>query len=258
MGRSSKDYHYATDRAILFDKHSRFEKAEKIFWVLNEKYSQPLKDAVVLDIGCSAGLIDIWLANKVHYIYGIDIDEDIVPSVKEIERNVKNFKFVYAGGAKLPFKDQTLDIIIANAMYYLLLPEAQQEMFTEIRRCLKPQGICYFSAPNRLLLIDGKYNLPFLVWTPVWLGRIYVKLFSRIKEYNEYYKTLFGLRKMVKMHFAYEDITLEIIDHADRYKFLSNKNRFIKLLVRVFARIFYIFLPNYIFILHKQGKTTIA
>jgi len=254
MGKTSKDYHYATTRTLLFDEQSRFEKAEKIFLVITEKYSYKLEDAVVLDIGCSTGLIDYWLADKVQYIYGLDIDKDIMPSVKEIDQKVTNFRFIYGGGHQLPFKNNQFEIIIANAMYYLLPHEVQQDMLKEIYRCLKPRGLCYFAGPNRLILVDGKYKLPFLIWMPTWLGRKYVKLFSPIKGYNEHHKTIFGLKRMVTQHFVCEDITLEILDHSNKYKFLKIKNNLIQILLSVFARIFYIFLPSYIFILKKAEK----
>jgi ubiquinone/menaquinone biosynthesis C-methylase UbiE len=259
MGKTSKDYHYATTRPLLFDEQSRFEKAEKIFLILNEKWPYKLEDAVVLDIGCSSGLIDCWLADRVQYIYGLDIDKDILSSVKKIEQKTTNFTFIYGGGHQLPFKGNQFEIIVANGMYYLLSHKVQQDMLKEIYRCLKPNGVCYFAGPNRMVLIDGKYKLPFLIWMPVWFGRKYVRLFSPIKEYNEYYKTIFGLRKMIKKHFVVcEDITLEVLDHPDKYKLLKVKNKFIRFSLRVLARIFYVFLPSYIFILKKTKSNRVT
>ena len=251
---NSNEYHYAQNRTVLFDETSRFEKAEKIFLILKEKYAHQLVDAVVLDIGCSAGLIDYWLAKKVKYIYGIDIDQDIISSVKNVEKQANNFMFIYSEGDKLCFKDNTFDIIIANIMYYLLPHHAQQTMMEEIHRCLKPDGLCYFATPNRLLILDGKYKLPFLCWLPIRLGRMYVKICSSIPDYNEYYKTLFGLRKMIKKHFVWQDITLEILDHPHKYKFMHNQHKVIQGVIRILARLFYLFMPNYIFILRKREK----
>jgi SAM-dependent methyltransferase len=252
MENTSNAYHYARDRTIVFDEQSRFEKAEKIFLILQEKYHLNLQEAVVLDIGCSTGFIDQWLSQKVASIYGIDIDKDILSTVKEIEKQTDNFTFIYSSGDKLPFHDNLFDIIISNIMYYLLPHDGQERMFEEINRCLKSHGICYFAAPNRLLLLDGKYKLPFLCWTPVWLGKIYVKLFSRIKGYNEYYKTLFGLRKLVKKHFVLNDITLEVIDNAAKYKLFTIQNKYVNVLIRIVARVGYLFIPTYIFILQKK------
>lgn len=208
----------------------------------------------MLDIGCSAGAIDYWLADKVQAIYGVDIDVDILHAVKEIKHNTANFTFIYAGGDQLPFRDKTFDIIISNIMYYLLSPSAQQKMLEDIYRCLKPHGLCYFAAPNRLMLLDGKFKLPFLLWLPKSLGKIYARWLSPVKEeYNEYHKTLFGIRKMLqKQRFFYEDMTLKIIDQPEKYHFLTGASQGVKLLVRIFARVFYVFSPNYIFILRKK------
>jgi len=252
MHNNVSDYHYAKNRLIHFDEQSRFEKAEKIYLILKDKYPNNISEAVVLDIGCSTGYIDQWLAEKVKYVYGVDIDLDVVSAVKEVESKTDNFKFVFSPGHSLPFHNGQFDIIISNIMYYLLPPAAQEAMFKEIERCLKPHGVCYFAAPNKLLLCDGKYRLPFLCWMPVWLGRIYVKACSKLEGYHEYYKTIFGLKRMVKRHFVCEDMTLSIIDNAEHYKLMKIKNRLHFHLIRFAARIFYVFLPNYIFILYKK------
>jgi SAM-dependent methyltransferase len=249
---TSRGYQYADKRRILFDEKSRFEKAEKIYLVLREKYAQNLSAAVVLDIGCSTGLIDQWLADKVKFIYGIDIDEAAVASAREVERIKSNFRFVQAGGDNLPFENNHFDIVISNIMYNLLTPEAQKTMFEEIYRCLKPQGLCYFAAPNKLLLVHGKYKLPFLDFLPLRLARLYAKLFSPIKDvYNEYPKTIFGLRKMVHQRFVVQDITLEIIDNPRKYHFMNIQNKIVQCGISFIARIGYLLLPNYIFILYK-------
>lgn len=252
MNNPIKGYHYGNSRQIVFDRASRYQKAEKIFLILQEKYQKNLQEAFVLDIGCSTGFIDQWLSKKVGYICGIDVDEDVLYTVRNVDKQTKNFNFVFAGGDSLPFQDERFDIIISNIMYYLLPPQGQEYMFKELYRCLKPKGICYFAAPNRLLVLDGKYKLPFLCWMPVWLGRIYVQLFSHIKEYNEYYKTLFGLKKLVKKHFVSKDITLEVIDNAAKYKLFTIQNKYVNVLIRIVARVGYLFIPTYIFILQKK------
>jgi len=252
--RGEKEYHYAGKRKVLFDVPSRFEKAEKIFLILKEKFHGDLNKAKLLDIGCSAGLIDCWLADKVKLIWGIDIDEDAKVNLKELEKKKRNFRYKFASGDSLPFEDNQFDIVISNIMYYLLPHEKQEIMFKEIRRVLKEDGVCYLAAPNRLLLLDGKYRLPFLCWMPVWLGRLYTKTFSPIKEYNEYYKTLFGLKSMLKKWFFIEDITLEVIDNNNKYGFMADKSKLLQTSMKILSRPFYFFMPNYIFILRKRQR----
>ncbi|MBF0497067.1 MAG: class I SAM-dependent methyltransferase [Deltaproteobacteria bacterium] len=244
-------YHYACDRQVLFDRQSRFQKAEKIYQVLQEYYHGELAEAEVLDVGCSAGLIACRLAEKVKFIYGIDIDQDIIAQVTELEKRVPNFKFIFAGGDRLPFETGQFDIIICNIMYNFLTPDAQLQMFAEIHRCLRPGGMCYFAAPNRLMIMDGKFKLPFLLWLPRNLAQKYVRLFSRHKVFNEYFKTYWSLRQLVSCWFTGRDITMEMIDHPQKYRLLATENKALILLVRILARLFYPFLPNYIFVLYK-------
>jgi SAM-dependent methyltransferase len=249
----NQDYRYADNRRVLFDEQSRFKKARKIYSIIQENYQGKTSDATVLDIGCSTALIDLWLADKVKTIYGIDIDEAAVDSAKEVEKKKNNFKFVKAGGDNIPFEDNFFDITISNIMYNLLSPEDQQKMFSEIHRCLKPDGLCYFAAPNKLFLVHGKYKLPLLDFLPIKLARAYAKILSPVKDpYNEYPKTIFGLIRMVQKYFYYDDVTLKVIDNPDKYHLFSVKNKVIRAMMSVAARLFYIFLPNYIFILRKK------
>jgi ubiquinone/menaquinone biosynthesis C-methylase UbiE len=186
-------------------------------------------------------------------LYGIDIDESAIDSAREVEKKRSNFKFIKAGADSLPFEDSSFDIVISNIMYNLLSPDDQQRMFDEIHRCLKPQGICYFAAPNKLLILHGKYKLPFLDLFPAWFARGYARLLSPVKErYDEYPKSLFGLRKLVRNKFREEDVTLELIDNPHKYKLYTAKNRLFRIALSVAARIFYIFMPNFIFILQKK------
>jgi len=254
MTTSTSEYRYASTRAVLLDRASRFEKAEKIFRILQTYYPGRLNEAQVLDIGCSAGLIDAYLADKVGEIYGIDLDQDILPVVTKMAQETPHFTFIHAEGAHLCFHDQTFDIILLNMVYNLLPIEAQYAMMKEIFRCLKPGGICYFAAPNRLFIVESKYKLPFLWAMPLRVARLYVKLCSRYQEYHEYPQTIFGLRAMIRRDFSvWEDITLAIVDHAQDYHLLRTQPRLVHWAVRIIARIGYLFLPNYIFILRKEA-----
>ena len=248
-------YHYAGTRAILFDEKSRFEKAEKIYLAIKENYSGDLAEAIALDIGCSSGLIGLWLAGKVREIYGIDIDDDITGYVRKIEERAHNFHFMQAGGDRLPFEDGKFDVIISNIMYNLMPTDMQEKMMSEIHRCLKPTGVCYFAGPNKLCPVNGKYRLPFIDALPLSLARIYAKALSPIKEtYNEFPKNVFGMQRMFAPLFEYKDITLKIIDDPDRYNFPLPQNGIARVAASLAARIFYVFMPNYIFILRKKPE----
>lgn len=249
----SDSYHYARYRTILFDKESRHSKAEKIFLFLQRYYEKDLSKAKVLDIGCSAGHISFWLSERVGNVVGVDIDQDTIDALNNIKQKNNNIKFKFASADALPFDDASFDIVICNIMYYLLTPDRQEKMLYEIRRCLRRGGVCYFAGPNKLLILERKYNLPFLPWLPVSLGRLYVKICSNIDGFDEYSKTLFGLKSLCNSHFVVEDVSLEAIDNLYHYKMIKKNNRLIQILASFLCRVFYLFLPSYIFILRPKN-----
>lgn len=252
---ANENYVYARYRTILFDKESRFRKAEKIYLLIKESYKNNLESARILDVGCSAGYISYWLSEKVGHVVGIDIDHDAIDSLNALKEEKENIEFKFACGDLLPFEDASFDVIICNIMYNLMTFETQERMFAEIRRCLRPEGICYFAGVNKFLILERKYNLPFLPWLPHRLGKIYVGMCSKIQGFDEYYRTLFGLKALCSRDFLVEDVSLKVIDNLHHYKMISNKNIAIQFFASIMGRLFYLFIPNYIFILRPRNRS---
>ena len=48
----------------------------------------------------------------------------------------------------------------------------------EIHRMLKPGGVCYFSAGNRITLIEAHHKLPLLSVIPKKLAHYYLRIFT--------------------------------------------------------------------------------
>ena len=94
----------------------------------------------ILDVGCGTG----YAANKAKFFFpesaiiGLDLSEGMLAKAQELHEGIP-IDWVQADGAKLPFKDQTFELILSNLAYQWVLNLPQG--FKEARRCLAPQGI---------------------------------------------------------------------------------------------------------------------
>lgn len=90
---------------------------------------------IILDLGCGEGHLVSYLHEKGRYLLGLDI-------------NISNYKyhnlkglFLLGDAHKLPFKDDSLDTILAFEIFEHL--ERPEEAVNEIKRCLR-KGASYF------------------------------------------------------------------------------------------------------------------
>lgn len=102
------------------------------------------KDKKVLEVACNMGTTAIQLAKQFEcQITGIDLDENALEKAREnIKQNkVEHLVQVQRGNAtKLPFDDESFDIVINEAMLTMLPLEAKEKAIREYFRVLKPNG----------------------------------------------------------------------------------------------------------------------
>lgn len=102
------------------------------------------KDKKVLEVACNMCTTSIGLAKQYGcHITGIDLDEEALEKArKNIKENgVEALVQVQRGNAtKLPFEDNTFDIVINEAMLTMLPIEAKEKAIREYIRVLKPGG----------------------------------------------------------------------------------------------------------------------
>ena len=98
----------------------------------------------VLEVACNMCTTSIELAKKFNCnIVGIDLDTKALEKAKINIRkaNLENRIEVIQGNAlKLPFADNTFDIVINEAMLTMLSPKAKKKAISEYYRVLKPGG----------------------------------------------------------------------------------------------------------------------
>ncbi|MDP8162088.1 class I SAM-dependent methyltransferase [Pasteurella skyensis] len=103
------------------------------------------QDKKVLEVACNMGTTAIQLAKKYGCtITGVDLDENALAKARHniATNNVDHLVNVMRGNAtKLPFEDNSFDIVINEAMLTMLPVAAKEKAISEYFRVLKPNGV---------------------------------------------------------------------------------------------------------------------
>src|SRR3989344_7589684 len=99
----------------------------------------------ILDAGCGTGSLAIELKKEVPAIelHAIDADPE---ALKIAQKAGSNIRFQQAFIQKLPFPDNTFDVVYSSLVFHHLKHETKIEAMKEIKRVLKKNG--------RFLLVD--------------------------------------------------------------------------------------------------------
>ena len=175
--------------------------------VLEDFLPTSLSDLNLLNVGGSAGAIDNLLADRFSHVVGVDIDDHAIAHAKQ-SFSKPNLEFLVADALRLPFGDDSFDVVVCSHVYeHVPDPEI---MFQEIHRVLRPGGVCYFSAGNRLMWNEPHYNLPLLSVLPRPLAHLYIRLSGKADFYHEKHLSYWGLKKLVG-RFDLHDYTTEMV-----------------------------------------------
>ncbi len=247
------EYQYGfsgTHRGAMYDIEMRKQKAKKMLAVLDDYYPGKLKTLNVLDIGCSTGIISNFLSKRFGEIMGIDIDEGAIGYAKE-NYHSDNLNFDIQSAMDLKFPDNSFDVIIC-AHVYEHVPDASR-LLSEIHRVLKPGGVCYFAAGNRLKVIEAHYNLPLLSVIPKPLAHLYLRLLNREGLYYETHYTVWSLRDIVSQ-FEIIDYTRKVVENPDKYHLteMVKQGSFKQKIVLGGLKAAYWLCPTYIWLLRKR------
>jgi ubiquinone/menaquinone biosynthesis C-methylase UbiE len=202
---------------FMFDEPGRLQKARKtvavILDIMNAKGMRP-EQARVLDIGCSTGIMTRHYAEHFCEVTGVDIDDGAVEWARQ-NRAAANIEYRVGDSMDLPFPSDEFNVVTCTHIYEHV-PDAQR-MLDEIFRVLKPGGLCYFAAENRLRLWEGHYSLPLLSLLPKPLGHLYIKLMGKGERYYETHRTVWGLRKLTRK-FEIIDYTVAVVREPEKYE----------------------------------------
>ena len=233
----------------MFDQSGRQKKAITMIKILSDFLETPLDELSVLNVGGSTGFIDEYLSRYCKSVIGVDIDEKAISYARQNFKN-DNLTFEVGDAMNLHYEISTFDVVVCSQVYEHV-PDAEQ-MMSEIFRVLKPGGIVYFAAGNRLMFNEPHYNLPLLSILPKPLADIYIRLSGKADHYYEKHFTYWGLKYLVRS-FTVIDYTEKVISNPQKYKTEymvkpdSNKQKIAMLLSRYLIWL----VPGYIWILEK-------
>lgn len=234
---------------LTYERKSRIQKAKKIISILKDSRGD-LSQLSCLDLGCSVGIITEFLGRHFKEVVGVDVDKEAIKRAKKRAAR-KNVSFLISEENALPVKDESFDVVIFNQVYEHA--ENPERLISEIKRVLKPGGVCYFGARNKYSVFDGHYPLPLLSWFPRGLSNACLKAFTGRKEYDIRLYPLWKLDRLVS-DFVKKDYTLEVIKNPQKFhaKDVVPVKLRINRIIFLLARLLYIFIPNYIWVLEKK------
>jgi len=237
----------------MYDHQARERKARTILAALRDfQQVADLSSYTLLDIGSSTGIIDNFLADHFSKVIGVDIEKEAIQFANQtFQKN--NLEFRLADAMNLEFPDNEFDVVVCTHIYEHV-PDAH-EMTREIFRVLKPGGICYFAAGNRLSIMEPHYKLPFLSILPRPLAHLYMKIAGKGGHYHEKHLMLPGLKKLVSP-FVVHDYTRKIIEDPEKFsaEYMLKPGSIKHITAQFIANYVYWLCPSYIWILEKPVR----
>jgi SAM-dependent methyltransferase len=99
----------------------------------------------VVDVACGAGYGSAIVAAVARRIVGIDIDPEAIAHARR-HFALRNVDFVHADAARLPFRDESVDVVLSFETIEHL-PDIPRYL-AEVRRVLVPAGVYLVSTPR--------------------------------------------------------------------------------------------------------------
>lgn len=120
-----------------------------------------VKGKHILDIACGEGYGSNLLADNAASVTAVDISTDtIIKAKKKYKKD--NLNFIVGSADSIPLENDRYDFVISFETLEHL--ENHEDMFLEIKRVLKPEGILIISTPDKKKYSDDTgYNNPFHV-----------------------------------------------------------------------------------------------
>ena len=111
------------------------------------------KGKKVLDIASGEGYGSNLLSNYASFVYGVDIDNYTIKKAK-LKYRKKNIQFSVGSTSAIPLDDNSIDLVVSFET--LEHHVEHDQMLREIKRVLRPKGICIISTPDKHFYSDKR------------------------------------------------------------------------------------------------------
>ena len=252
MSGRGYQFGYSDQVAAMYDMKTRERKARTMVAVLADHYGiERLVTLVALTVGGSTGVLDNHLADHLGAVNSIDIDAPAV-AYAQCTYQKSNLHFSVGDAMRLAFGDACFDVVICSQVYEHV-PRAER-MMEEIFRVLKPGGVCYFAANNRLMWNEPHYHLPLLSVLPRPLANLYIRAAGRGSHYYEKHYSYWGLRHLTR-RFTMYDYTVRIVTDPERYAagYMVRPGSSKAAIAAFMARHLRWLMPGYVWLLEKPA-----
>jgi ubiquinone/menaquinone biosynthesis C-methylase UbiE len=120
-----------------------------------------VKGKTVLDIASGEGYGSHFLSFESLKVYGVDIDKESIDNAK-IKYTRDNLEFFVGSTSHIPLETNSVDVVISYET--IEHHDEHEQMMSEIKRVLKPEGTLIISSPDKYFYSDKRnYNNPFHV-----------------------------------------------------------------------------------------------
>ncbi len=118
----------------------------------------------ILDLGCGAGLLSIYMAKRGARVAGVDYSVDAIKTAEqnlsEESINIKNnVKFILMNAKDLRFKKSYFDTVVAIDVFEHVFPEELVRIIGKIKYVLKPDGVLFIHTEANKIYLNFIHRL---------------------------------------------------------------------------------------------------
>lgn len=215
----------------------------------------PASKMTVLD--CGSGMGDYLFEMEKHVAHATGVEPDSAAYKQAVNRHkaISSRTSLIHGFVEDVKFDQKFDLAVSLTTVEHM-PQARKSM-ESLLEALRPGGIIYLTAPNKLWPFECHYHLPFLSYLPLPLANMYLWLTGNGSSYEDcsYSRTYWGMKKLFaglscKVMFVVPDETNKYVGAGDTNVFRSFVRTFgIRLIRRIPA--FWIISKGFVMVIQK-------
>lgn len=112
-----------------------------------------VKNKVVLDIASGEGYGSNLISDSASFVYGVDIDKTAIEKAKNKYRK-DNIQFQVGTTSNIPLENESIDVVVSFET--LEHHDEHEQMLQEIKRVLRPKGVCIISTPDKHFYSDER------------------------------------------------------------------------------------------------------